>query len=333
MLLSYTIAQRGNLYPEVFNCLRSLPDIALQQGEHNLRHPLGIYSISLHRVTQAFQNVLTENEKVYNAPSKEDGAIDFNLEPLIKAQHELLDALMAHIDNGYQILKALYPASCNTKLKPAQFADVWLEQAKHPTSPQFKHLIKPYRDTFAPIVNKIKHEHGILRAILMRNADQPQNTQQRIAGYFVEGVDKNGTVGPDIKIHGRDKAISFHRDLRYHFVHLYKVDHFLSQSIVKAINKTYSVQFSPSVHIDVPSSEIISIAERISNLPFLFFYDEVVKLTPTVGLSSSQQDIELILNDTSQIKARSLLRWKVQVEYTGDSVTRSWIMPYFTFGA
>jgi hypothetical protein len=221
VILSYTVAQRGNLYPEAYNCLHSLPDIAIQHGDHGLRHPLGIYSISLQRVIQAFKDVLAENDKVYYAPLKEDGSIDFNTDLLLKAQQELLDALMAHIDDCYHILKALYPASRRTKTKPEPFADKWLEEAKHPTVARFKHLIKPYRDTFAPIVNRMKHEHGILRALLMRNFDQPQNAQQRIVGYFVEGVDKHGTVGPDIKIHGKARAISFHRDLRYHFVHLY----------------------------------------------------------------------------------------------------------------
>jgi hypothetical protein len=326
VILLYAVAQRGNLYPDVYNCLRSLPDIALQHGDHGLRHPLGIYSISFQRVIQAFQNVLVENEKVYHVPLKEDEAIDFDTVPLLKAQQELLDSLMAHIDDGYQILKALYPASRLTKSVP--FADKWLEQAKHPTVAQYKHLIKPYRDTIAPIVNRMKHEHGRLRALIMRNFDQPQNTQQRIVGYFVEGVDKHGTVGPDTKIHGKDRAISFHRDLRYHFVHLYKVDHFLSEAIVEAINKTYSGQFTPSVYFDTPSSEIIAIAESITHLPFLFFFDEVSKLTPTVGLSPANQNVKLTLNDTNKIKAASLLRWKVQIKYMGDNVTKSWIMPY-----
>ncbi len=47
-----------------------------------------------------------------------------------------------------------------------------------------------------------------------------------------------------------------------------------------------------------------------------------------VGLSSDHQGVELTLNDTSQIKAASLLKWEVQLTYTGDSVTKSWIMPY-----
>lgn len=111
-------------------------------------------------------------------------------------------------------------------------------------------------------------------------------------------------------------------------MHLYLVDHFLSNAIVEAINKTYPIQFTPSVYFDTPSPEIITIAESISHLPFLFFFDEVSKLTPTVGLSSDHQGVELTLDDTSRIKAASLLKWKVQLTYTGDSVTKSWIMPY-----
>ncbi len=328
MILSYAVAQRGNLYPEAFNCLHSLPDIALQHADHGLRHPLGIYSISLGRVIQAFQSVLAENEKVYQAPLKEDDLINFNPDVLLKAQQELLDSLMAHIDDGYQILKALYPASRLTRTKSVHFADKWLQEARHPTVARFKRLIRPYRDTFAPIVNRMKHEHGRLRTLMMRNFDDQHNARQRIVGYFVEGVDKHGTVGPDIKIHGAGRAISFHRDLRYHFVHLYKVDHFLSNAIVEAINKTYRIQFSPSAYIDTPTPEIKTIADSISHLPFLFFFDEVSKITPTVGLTTNNQGVELLLNDMSQLKASSFTRWRVQLAYSGDNVTKSWAMPY-----
>src|SRR6266700_7124083 len=151
MKLSLSIAQQGNLYPPVYNCLRSLPDCALHHSDHGLRHPLGIYSLSLGRVVQAFKMVLDENDKIYQTPTDSNGSCNFETTALLKAQQELLNALMAHIDDCYQILKALYPASRRTKTKSEPFADKWLEEAKHPTVARFKHLIKPYRDTFAPI--------------------------------------------------------------------------------------------------------------------------------------------------------------------------------------
>jgi len=69
MKLSLSLAQQGNLYPSVYNCLRSLPDCALHHSDHGLRHPLGIYSLSLGRVVQAFKVVLDENDKIYQTPT------------------------------------------------------------------------------------------------------------------------------------------------------------------------------------------------------------------------------------------------------------------------
>jgi hypothetical protein len=337
MKLSYSVAQHGNLYPQVYNCLRSLPEIALHHSEHGLRHPLGIYSRSLHRVTQAFQEVLNENDKIYQTPMDAKGECNFETSALLKAQQELLDAFMAHIDDCYQILKALYPVNRNQAKNVSRFADRWLEQAKHPTVKQFKDHVMPYRETIAPIVNKIKHEHGRLCSIVVRNPFLLQDARARIAGYFIEGVDRNGTLGPDTKIHGGNYAISIHRDLRYHFVHLYKMGHFLADALIRAINDAYNLQFIPAPYRNGPPAEIEeikNIAERIAGLPFLFYINEVVKPISTVEIVESENDIYLILTDEFLFKdVRSLhasifTTAQAAVQYHGDSVTRSWRLLY-----
>ncbi|SRR6266487_971579 len=246
MKLSYSVAQHGNLYPQVYNCLHSLPNIALHHVEHGLHHPLAIYSISLRHVIQAFQEVLNENDKIYQTPMDAKGECSFETSALLKTQQELLDALMAHVDDCYQILKALYPVNRNQVKNVARFADRWLEQAKHPTVKQFKDQIMPYRETIAPVVNKIKHEHGRLCSLVVRNPFLLQDARARIAGYFIEGVDSNEIVGPDTKIHGGNYAISFHRDIRYHFVHLYKLGHFLADALISAIKDEYNLHFVSS---------------------------------------------------------------------------------------
>lgn len=326
MQLSYSISQRGNLYPAIYNCLRSLPDSVLQHTDHGLRHPLAIYNISLRRITRAFQDILDENDKVYQASIKDDGEVDIDTRLLAKAQQELLESLLAHIDDGYQILRSLYPSS--RLEKPIPFADRWLEQAKHPTVGKFKHLVKPYRDTFAPIVNRIKHEHGRLKTIIMRNEEQLYDPYQRIIGYFVEGVDKKGSVGPDPKIHNGHHAISLHRDLRYHFVHLYVVDHFLTNAVVDAVIKTYDIHLPASAYFDMPSPEIKGIAERIFRLPFLFFFNEVGKPTPTVALSESNGHAEVSLDSANPVKAVYINKVRIHLQYDGDGVTRAWRLAY-----
>ncbi len=337
MELSFSAAQHGNLYPPVYNCLRSLPDIALHHLEHGLHHPLAIYSISLRRVTQAFQEVLNENDKIYQTPMDANGECNFETIALLKAQQELLDALMAHVDDCYQILKALHPLDRNQAKNVARFADRWLEQAKHPTVKQFKDRIMPYRETIAPIANKMKHEHGRLRSIVVRNPFLLQDARARIAGYFIEGVDSNATVGPDTKIHGGNYAISFHHDLRYHFVHLYQLGHFLADALVDAINQEYNLHFVPTPYRSGSSTEIEeikNIAERIFRLPFLFYINEVVKPISTVEIVQFEEDIKLTLNDEFVFKdvrtlnASIFTLGQVVVQYSGDSVTRSWKLLY-----
>jgi hypothetical protein len=326
MAYSYKLSECGNLYPRIYNCLCSLPDVTLQHNDHDLRHPLAIYNTSLRRVTEAFQEVLDENDKVYQAPYKEDGSCDIEVLTLIKAQQELLDALMAHLDDGYNILKALHPTA--RFAKPVQFADQWLEKAKHPTMQQYKHQIKVYRDTFAPIVNKIKHEHGRLRIVVMHDIQNLHDGKRRIAGYFLEGVDKQGKIGANTKIHNGNYAISFHRNLRYHFVYLYMIGEFLSKAVIGAVNREYNIGFSPMLSVAANSSEMVEIAKRISHLPLLFFFDEVREPTPTVELIEHDQDIELVLTSMSPLKANSYSPWRAQTQFTGDGVTSSWRMPY-----
>jgi hypothetical protein len=310
MKFSLSVAQQGNLYPSVYNCLRSLPDCALHHSEHKLRHPIGIYSLSLGRVVQAFKAVLDENEKIYQAPTDSNGQCSFETVALLKAQQELLDALMAHIDDCYQILKALYPANRNGARKPAHFAYQWLAQANHPTVERFKTQVTPYRETFAPIDNKMKHEHGRLRSIVMRHPAALNVPHLRIAGYFVEGIDSHQILGPDQEIHEGKYAISFHHDLRYHFVYLYLIGHFLAQALIDVIQIECLPSFKPEQHISVAQSEIEEIknvAERIAHLPFLFYMNEVTKPVPSVNLRVNNEDIKLILHEKLVFKTVSSL--------------------------
>jgi hypothetical protein len=328
MKITRSTTSNGNIYPEAYDYLRSLPNVALHHTEHdNLRHPLAIYNMSLKRVVNAFSTVLDENDKLseINRNEDEEPLPTISFPTLVMAQTELLESLLAHIDDCYQILMALY--SPVIPKKPGEFAEQWLTRAKHPTVSNFKHLVKSYRDSFAPIVNRIKHEHGRIRGIWMYNPNE------YISGYFLENVDKNGIVGPDLKFHNGNKAISLNRDLRYHFTHLYETDHFFAEAIVKAISKTYDFTFPTPMRVEEKSENIEQAAERIHKLPFLFFPDEVGKPTPTVLFHKENGEAELSLNTMSIIHAPNVTKMRVIVAYEGDGVTREWRVPYPDFAS
>jgi hypothetical protein len=234
----------GNLHPEAFNYLKCLPSNIDYYKNHTERHPLSIYSLSLQKVMKAFIAILDEIEQVNYALFNAEGKLDYSLTKLSILQKELLESLLYHIDDCYRVLKVLHPYSAIEE----RFVESWLQKAKNPAYKDFSQAIKSYRESFAPIVNKIKHNGSTLRAIIMHSHEQnlvtnplekkikvfPENI--RLAGYFLEGVHPNGNIGPDPEIHQNGKsAISLNRDLRYHFAHIYRIGHHLKKAIIKTV--------------------------------------------------------------------------------------------------
>ena len=54
MLIERDLAIDGNLMPSVYNLLHSLPKKVLNHEAFGLRHPLGIYNISLSKIQKCF---------------------------------------------------------------------------------------------------------------------------------------------------------------------------------------------------------------------------------------------------------------------------------------
>jgi hypothetical protein len=81
------------------------------------------------------------------------------------------------------------------------------------------------------------------RGIVARTVEKgiqtfPKNA--RIVGYFLEGMQPNGRIGPDCEIHPDGiTAISLNRDLRYHFANLYRVGHHLSAAIARTVRELH----------------------------------------------------------------------------------------------
>ena len=80
----------GNLYPEVFNYLNSLPDNIVFHSSYSERHPLSIYSLSIQRIVEAFKAVLDEVDLIYTAWFDAKGDINYRLDKLPKLLKELL---------------------------------------------------------------------------------------------------------------------------------------------------------------------------------------------------------------------------------------------------
>lgn len=137
----------GNYNTELYNILVDLPRNIIFHNEHELREPLGIYTVSTSRVFRAFIKLLEE----FNNPARDLENLDF-------AHKELLDSMMAYIDDCYLIMKCFYPKSSVSD--GILFADKWLKKVDKQIIEDYKKKIEPYRHKVALIVNKTKHNHA-----------------------------------------------------------------------------------------------------------------------------------------------------------------------------
>ncbi len=330
----------GNLHPKAFNCLKLLPESFTYHKDHGKRHPFSIYSLSIQKVMQSFNAVLDEIDQISMALFNADGDLDYPLKNLPDLQKGLLHALQSHIDDCYGILKVIHPYNSQVKEKSA---DSWLDKVKHPAYKDFRNAINDYRESFAPIVNKIKHDGGQLRPIMMYSMGRgivartvekgiqtfPKNA--RIVGYFLEGMQPNGRIGPDCEIHPDGiSAISLNRDLRYHFANLYRVGDHLRAAIARTVRHFHGIKLPRDVAVNDTASQydIESIAERVSKLPPLFFQNEFSKKTPDIKFHRHNGNADLILEvPGSQYmtwEGELMTLWEIQV----DAVCPEYQLPY-----
>lgn len=319
-----SIARDGNLYPSAFDALHALPTQMLHQAEHDkLRAPLATYNLSLGRVLGAVADVLDRLDELAAAEINSAGVIQFDPKPLLDGQKELLDAMASHIDEGYLVLKAIYPA---VNLKHDQpFADKWLQEAGHGKIMRtYKDAVAPYRRSFMQIVNDTKHNVGRLRIFVL------WDDRHRLGGYYLETADRNGVVGPDPTMHPGNTAFSFNRDLRHHFCHLYDIGDALKRALMQAAAADYrtSLVLSPVLERD---EQLATIAERISKLGLWFFPDEAQKATPIVELKRTEGDTIVEVDETRSIVPFTLRSFKATMRSTGDGVTRTWRIPYMQY--
>lgn len=319
MKIKRSLAVHGNLFPSVYGALRLAPESAMHFLDHDLRHPLGIYNVSIGRVLSAFEGVLTENDRIQSALFNSSGQLDIQGGPLVEALAELLESMLAHTDDCYHILKTFHPPV--TPRKPPAFAQDWLEAVKDPAVKGFRDAIREHRDAIAAIVNRMKHSHARLCTIVFHG------NGPRIVGYFLEGVDKRGSLGPDPVLHPGNTAISLHRDLRLHLFRLYMIGHYLKTAVLKDLEMLHHTSLDGALKAEDSSERVVGVATRVFQLPPTVFPDEVPKPMPYISYSRSDGELTLEFPGSG---ARTFPgNMQVQVLFNGDGVTRSFRLPYW----
>lgn len=281
------------------------PSILLYNQHHVLRHPLGIYNVSsatcLQRMRVAL-NLVTSPELAVEIFSQ-----NFVGESsLLDAYDSFLDSMMEHMEDCLSVLLCFFTSS--------------RDRDKHPAVKAYKNSVDSYRNHIGALVNHIKHEHGRIRLTAITNIDH------FVAGYFVEGLNEHGALGPSTKVH-RDgnNAYSFHRDLRLHLVNLILVSECLAIAIGEIVGGRAVL---PSQSSQVVFKELIV---DISNLPKSVFRNEERLDLPRVSFNPNGGTVSLIKIEFPCAYERVVKlkgQCRTTTRFAGDGATKSFQFPF-----
>lgn len=309
----------GNLNTELYNILNNISNVPLYNNEHELRHPLGIYNLSSRRVFDAFEELICQ----FNNSSS-------NPKDLSEAHSELLDSLMAFIDDGYLIMKALYPISSVSK--DIRFADRWLTKVDKTTKKiieDYQNSLFPYRKRLADIVNRVKHNHARYCHIEANTIYGP------IRGYYIEGITKDGVIIPNREIHpdvdGFHTAISYNKDIKNYLVNFYIISGLMTHTIKKLIRHLHDIKIKSIPCESKDDEKIMKICENVAAIKDLFFYDEYDTMIPQI-ITQTKTEILEFRKPAYKSFIKKLLRppgRKFRAVMTTDGVSNSWALPYY----
>lgn len=272
------IKAKGNFDTELYNIIKCIPKNMLFNFEHELRTPMTIYDRSRERVIKAFEDLL-EVVKIEIGTDFEKVQWD-----KIDSKHkELLDSIMAFVDDGFNIIKCLYPKTREVKEKKS--AVEWIKLVEPTLINECTSKVYQYRKKIGLIDNKIKHEHGRYQHL------EFSFSYYKVYGYYIDSVDKDGVFQPDENIHqrfyGKRTAISYNKDIRELLISFYLIAREFSNTIKKIISKEHNTRLKLEVCSCEQNDRIVELINNINGLQEAFFLDEYMNL-PQIIISDDK---------------------------------------------
>ncbi|MCI1277553.1 MAG: hypothetical protein LKG23_01080 [Nitrospira sp.] len=311
MVITLRESDPEGICPASYSRLARQLNASLFNLNHGLRHPFGIYGISLGKCAGRFEDVIKALDPFLSVVNSRQVRAEW-FDPLLDAEERLLYSLEEHFDDCFSVLDCFF---VETNMRKSN---------GHVKG--FAKRLRPYSKPIGELVNKLKHKNARLRGILL------SQDSEIVPGYFLEGIHPDGSIGPDPSIHGGPfglTAFSFFRDLRRHFVNLFVTSTYLAEVLDQVGAKTCPDDGSKHTW----GAEL---GKQVAALPTTYYPNEVELPNPWMeyaGEEKSTPTLTLSLGNTAPC-AKSFRAWprtsefEVRVIYRGDSVTRSFKLPY-----
>ena len=316
MKITRSLDRDGTLGPLALNYLAGIPQQHIFSREQQLRHPASIYDLSLEKLSRAFAAV-TEGYKRDTARLSVTQKELFDLKALLDTQEHLLRCLQEHLDDCYLILKTFVnPATTTSK---SDYAEQYVLDSKLPGIRGFRDAAADYK-TSLRIANLLKHNQGRLRGVGIYPGDDVY------LGYYLEGPDKTGVLGPSPEIHPNRGAFSFARDLKWRFFLVYS----LSESLTKAVQRAFAGLHQISIGRDklkLQSEEWDRLTSAISKIPRAIFPKEMDASVATIQVSEDEKELSIKFPDRVRILYPSFTGRAV-VSTVGDGFSTQFNVPF-----
>lgn len=274
-------------------------DIVKGIPEEGLRHPLGIYNVSVGALIAAAAQLLDELD--WTSPLIGEEAADrvLNSARIRNATKSLLLANGEHLDACEKVLKC-YFSSENGKYAKARR--------------ELRSNLAWYDRHIRTQANHIKHRHSQVRNLCLYNFDVA------CPAYFIESSTGAEAVGPDPLVHGSgNSAFSYARQLKIILCGLFYVSRTLSVIISGG---KYAGEGGA---VDTPG--LAGLIERIAEFPCFMLPDEYGQPYPEVRLLGDHFMISF-----GRLKSGRPPYGQVNFKtaFGGDGVTRSFQLPYLS---
>jgi hypothetical protein len=241
--------------------------IEFKNADLGLRHPVGIYNVSIQTVVEALKNAIDAAFAHRHAERGGDHEKECSRK-LEQSLDHLLDATTEHFEDARSIVRVMF--------------DDRGERAWKKALASFDSLVREARDFPARQANAIKHKQARIRLI---RADAPDAT---IVGYFIDGVDAKGAVGPSPYVHIGNTAFSLGRTFRTLACGTY----FLSRALLTILS---GAPASPRKLAESGFGQLAPLFDQLVAMDTWIFWDEpdscpaVIKRGETITIETQGQ--------------------------------------------
>ena len=312
-----------SLVPPLYYMLSRVKEGELFYQYYTVRHPGAIFSLHFSDLMNSFNALY---KKVNNLQAVGNVCSDTDRADLRSMTQDFLLLLSRYFESGYEIFLCFCPQMPKPLGEQPLFQ--WFENKPYKSSVgKYFANTNPFLRRYRKVLNALKHSSNQLSIFQFINSDNQGST----LGFYLEGVNENGLIGPLVESHpmqdGRYTAWSYN----LHFKHFYYLIYKIASEIENVVNDLCDTNniILPSTptalavpNLDTLSRDAFNSIRRLNASIFYYFPQEGDEETKIVSLT--EDNGTLFFSDTTSPERVIPKGARAVMTSKGDGFSRSW---------